>query len=186
MSQFVRIPTILNKQPRRQPLQSSQWTAKVLVFSGDCIESYWNLLQSSKRKCLLLNSTFPSPKARKCSLQIIDNSNSPFSHAWPAPALARTNGSSSPDDTHRYFLEFPEALHKPSLTQCIKFNKHLMRKLVAEKRRKNMKFQESKMMCDTFKYYTNGSQSMTANLSNTNNYTSRTNYNTNLGFLQEP
>lgn len=170
MSQFVKIPTILNTQPHQQPLKSSQWMAKVLVFSGDCIESYWNLLQTSKQKCIQLNSAFPSPKERKCSLQIINDSKAPFIHAWPTSGLTRSNGTGSTDDTHRYFVEFPEALHKPNLTQCIKFNKQLMRKLLVEKKRKNMNFAESKLMCDTFKFYKACSQSMKANISHNNNY----------------
>ena len=53
----------------------------------------------------------------------------------------------------QYFQEYPEALHKADSQQCIKFNEHLMKKLVMEKKKKNEKFHDSKMMGDIFKYY---------------------------------
>ena len=52
----------------------------------------------------------------------------------------------------KYFLEFPEALHRVDNQQSIKFNEQLMRKLVTEKKKKNDKFGYSRLMMDCFKY----------------------------------
>uniref|UniRef100_A0A7S3CNJ6 Uncharacterized protein n=1 Tax=Strombidium rassoulzadegani TaxID=1082188 RepID=A0A7S3CNJ6_9SPIT len=60
-----------------------------------------------------------------------------------------TKESSSP----KYFSEYPEALHEPDEVQCTRFNQQLMRKLVVEKKRRNPKFIDSKLMNDVFKFY---------------------------------
>lgn len=45
-----------------------------------------------------------------------------------------------------HFKEYPEALHVSDNNQSLLFNEQLMKKLVIEKKKKNQKFVESKLM----------------------------------------
>ena len=66
--------------------------------------------------------------------------------------LSMMHNISLSEDT-KLFQEYPEALHKADAQQCKKFNEQLMKKIIVEKKKKNSKFVDSKMMDECFKFY---------------------------------
>ena len=53
------------------------------------------------------------------------------------------------------FTPFPEALHRPDGAQCKQVNGELMKKIVMEKMKNNLKFKDGKCMNELFRYYPN-------------------------------
>lgn len=149
----------LVKPPDLQKLRGSLgWVARVIILEGPSVSDYMAQIKQTQLKCQQILK-------EKDSFTHTDSSGHKTNHGQ---CQSQSNQNQQQISTHEktvdssqqqakrmptLFPTFPEALHKPEPSQCMKFNSELMKKIVFEKRRNNHKFQDGKCMHDAFKFF---------------------------------
>ena len=174
----VRAPDILNPQPEIVYAKNNKVSARIIYLGAQSINQYTQQVEEQQKVLKLMQCTQGqvSTKPLKITelnnscigtqsqiqlsqyIKNIENSNketlvSEHEIKGNTRSLSQNKINQIDDKQDQpFFVAYPEALHKPDLNQCKRYNSDLMIKLVNEKHKKGSRFKNSKLMDDVFKF----------------------------------